>query len=398
MRSTVIVADILLLFPSIWLVVTAIYKNRAERISAFLVTAAQPGLLLIDHGHFQYNNISIGLSLLAAGLIMHQWDVLGAFVFTLALNYKQMTLYYAPAFFLVLLARSVHRGGGITFKSFLNVLFIGFAVIAAFLVCWAPFLLQPDPLSQVLQILHRVFPVGRGLYEDKVANLWCSISPVFKLQNYANSTQMVRICTALTLAGLIPLFIVAWKYKRRFWSILPRMSALETRLGGLEENGNAIFAIMLSLSAWSFFFFSFHVHEKTVLLPILPMTIWVHYAPNEVSVANLVSTISMLPLLTRDGHEYSLLVSIAVYSLVLSVLRRNVSGILVVLASSLSLAPYIVSHMAKPPARYPDLFVLVLTAISFVIMLACVASVYAKVFSPNGLRRFKAAAKNSHKD
>ena len=28
----------------------------------------------------------------------------------------------------------------------------------------------------VLQVLHRMFPFARGLYEDKVANFWCSIS------------------------------------------------------------------------------------------------------------------------------------------------------------------------------------------------------------------------------
>lgn len=28
----------------------------------------------------------------------------------------------------------------------------------------------------VLQVVHRMFPFARGLYEDKVANFWCSIS------------------------------------------------------------------------------------------------------------------------------------------------------------------------------------------------------------------------------
>ena len=30
----------------------------------------------------------------------------------------------------------------------------------------------------VLQVLHRMFPFARGLYEDKVANFWCSVSVV----------------------------------------------------------------------------------------------------------------------------------------------------------------------------------------------------------------------------
>ncbi|KAJ3202677.1 hypothetical protein HDU67_000362, partial [Dinochytrium kinnereticum] len=33
------------------------------------------------------------------------------------------------------------------------------------------------------QVLHRVFPLQRGLYEDKVANVWCALSVIVKLKN-----------------------------------------------------------------------------------------------------------------------------------------------------------------------------------------------------------------------
>ena len=35
--------------------------------------------------------------------------------------------------------------------------------------------------SDIGQVLHRMFPLARGLYEDKVANVWCVVSPAFKL-------------------------------------------------------------------------------------------------------------------------------------------------------------------------------------------------------------------------
>lgn len=384
MRATVIIADYALLFPAVWLVITALYSTAADRATAFTLVAAQPGLLVIDHGHFQYNNISIGLALLAAGLIMHNWDLAGAFVFALALNYKQMTLYYAPAFFLVLLARCIERGQGITPKSIFYIAQVGFAVVMAFALCWAPFLLQENPLEQVMQILHRVFPVGRGLYEDKVANLWCSISPLFKLQNYASSTQMVRICTILTLVGLIPTVVFLWRstYKSRRNSEWKSLIAARARLL-LPSACAPAFVIMLSLSAWSFFFFSFHVHEKTVLLPIVPLTIWAHYAPNLVAIANVVSTISMLPLLVRDGHEISVIAAVAAYIVLLKLcLRQRVSAMLMILSSVAVLAPHFASHVYKAPERYPDIFVLLLTCASFAIMIGCVATICINLLLP----------------
>ena len=43
----------------------------------------------------------------------------------------------------------------------------GIAVISTMLLCLLPFLLSDDPLKQISQILFRLFPFGRGLFEDK---------------------------------------------------------------------------------------------------------------------------------------------------------------------------------------------------------------------------------------
>ena len=54
---------------------------------------------------------------------------------------------------------------------------LGLVVVGAFAVCWAPFL---GSRSQALQVLQRLIPVKRGLYEDYVASFWCVSSPAFK--------------------------------------------------------------------------------------------------------------------------------------------------------------------------------------------------------------------------
>lgn len=65
----------------------------------------QPTLLLTDHGHFQYNCISLGLSAAAAVAIAAGHDIPGSILFSLSLNHKQMGLFFAPAFFAHLLGK-----------------------------------------------------------------------------------------------------------------------------------------------------------------------------------------------------------------------------------------------------------------------------------------------------
>lgn len=46
---------------------------------------------------------------------------------------------------------------------------LGVVVMISFGVFWSPFLFS---LKSVQQVLHRIFPFQRGLFEDYVANFW----------------------------------------------------------------------------------------------------------------------------------------------------------------------------------------------------------------------------------
>jgi alpha-1,3-glucosyltransferase len=58
---------------------------------------------------------------------------------------------------------------------------LGIIVIGTFALIWLPFLLAGTDVAA--QVVRRLFPFYRGAFEDKVANLWCSISPVVKLKS-----------------------------------------------------------------------------------------------------------------------------------------------------------------------------------------------------------------------
>ena len=129
MRGSVLICEVMVGLPGIILaVIAANSAGSAGAVSASSgATAARPSrwrmtvllflallhplLILIDHGHFQYNCVSLGLVGVAIALLWggHEWA--GSVAFVLSLTFKQMSLYYAPAFFAYLLARTrVGRG------------------------------------------------------------------------------------------------------------------------------------------------------------------------------------------------------------------------------------------------------------------------------------------------
>ena len=110
MRFTVIVSDLLFTLPAVHLFVRAFYGrekggNGARNAWATALILLAPGPILIYHGHFQYNNWSLGLTTYAVAAILHGKHVCGSVLFTLSLCHKQMSLYHAPAFFAHLIGR-----------------------------------------------------------------------------------------------------------------------------------------------------------------------------------------------------------------------------------------------------------------------------------------------------
>lgn len=107
-----------------------------------------PGLILVDHGHFQYNSVSLGLTIAAVVALRRHWLVAGCIFFSLAVNYKQMSLYHSLPFFCYLLGLCLKQvTWGAAFRKLLK---ISLSVVATFCIVWAPFL-YPNP-KDALQV------------------------------------------------------------------------------------------------------------------------------------------------------------------------------------------------------------------------------------------------------
>lgn len=189
MRSTVLIADLFVYIPALIFAVKAIGSpsNAILNALSMVIVLFYPGQIIIDNGHFQYNNISLGLACMAIAAIFKDFKRLAAVLFVLALNYKQMELYHALPFFCYLLAHCFEMH--ITSKSkeighrisngIKNVAILGLIVIVTFALIWAPWLRSMDHFKQ---LLYRLFPLARGVFEDKVSNIWCIVNIFYKLK------------------------------------------------------------------------------------------------------------------------------------------------------------------------------------------------------------------------
>ena len=73
---------------------------------------------------------------------------------------------------------------------------LGVTVIVTFAIVFFPFL---DSFEHILQAIIRIFPLQRGLYEDKVANFWCAVNIIIKLREMFEIHMLTRIRYVLYL-------------------------------------------------------------------------------------------------------------------------------------------------------------------------------------------------------
>ncbi|XP_063417811.1 dolichyl pyrophosphate Man9GlcNAc2 alpha-1,3-glucosyltransferase-like [Mytilus trossulus] len=346
MRYTVLFADVVLFFPVIFLIFKQMKIGEIQMIKAAMLTLMYPGLILIDHGHFQYNCISLGLILFGILFLSQGRDLLGSIAFCLALNYKQMELYHALPFFCYLLGicfRSQNQNG------FFRLIKIGLAVITTFVLCWLPFL---SSVESAIQVLHRLFPFARGLYEDKVANFWCTLSLVIKLKNLLTTDHIILLCLVSTLVMLLP-------------------SSLDLLIRPSIQR----FKLALINSSLVFFLFSFQVHEKSILISAIVVCLQINKDPFWCVWFGILSTFSMLPLLIKDGLTTAfigssllyLILSFTLYDLVQYTGWRKSLQKLMFLVSLLGMAVLTIGSLTvKPPVHLPDLFPVLVSAYSCV--------------------------------
>ncbi|KAJ2898822.1 putative dolichyl pyrophosphate Man9GlcNAc2 alpha-1,3-glucosyltransferase [Zalerion maritima] len=391
MRATVLVTEFLIYVPAV-----VVFTRRYSKLNgvanwsasmAILAILMQPATILIDHVHFQYNTAMLGLVVASMSSMLAGRFLWASVFFVAALGFKQMALYYALSVFSFLLGSCIFPR--------INVLKL-FGIAAATIVSFGILLLpivqgtlsdvkngivarpdleEPPPfpifawlsdsldrdaayypvVEQLVQMVHRVFPFARGLFEDKVANVWCSLNVVVKLHNYPTEL-LQKVSLLATLASILPPNLVLFFKPQK--NLIP---------------------FAFATTAWGFFLFSYQVHEKSVLLPLLPMTLLLagshglsREARSWIGFANMLGCWTMFPLLKRVDLQipYAVLTLTWAYLLglpptSLSAYFQEGQGVMVQWATVMlhgafylaMVSWHIAEHFVRPPPGKPDLWV-----------------------------------------
>lgn len=381
MRYTVLYSDLLTYLLAAGLF--SYVNNRSSNKSKFTmmletyVLLAYPGIILIDYGHFQYNCVSLGLTLYSIIALGSGYDVLACIFYCLAVSYKQMLLYFSLPFFFYYLGLCRQKAKSNSVREGLKkFILISLTVSLTFAICWLP---VSRNWEQFFQVIHRIFPIDRGVFEDKVSNFWCLLNVFVKIRLFLNNSILAMICGLLTLSASLPscinLFFRPTKHK---------------------------FILTLINSSLAFFMFSYQVHEKSILIVALPVMLIFRAESFHCYWFLIVSSFSMFPLLLKDGLfiPFCSLSTIFAMSLTMfynipeleNYFRKRPTYHKYEYLFTFSMCSWIVillsAVLLKPPERYPDIFPL---------MICCYSSIHFMYFFMyfNYVQLFKKHKKSS---
>lgn len=278
-RLSVIFTELLLVYALHKYIQTSPETTKRSSYAAALSILFSPGLLIIDHIHFQYNGFLYGILLLSLVLARdpknHPTQLLFSGIsFAALLCFKHIYLYLAPAYFVYLL-RAYCLGESIVDIKWSNLIKLGGSVLAVFGVAFGPFVYW----GQGRQLLARLFPFSRGLCHAYWApNVWALYSVLDRvLIIVAPKFNLPINATALhsTTRGLVgdTTFAVLPPIHPRTTFLLTLAFQLLSLLPLFTSPSPTNFLSAVTLSAYASFLFGWHVHEKAILLILLPFSL-----------------------------------------------------------------------------------------------------------------------------
>ncbi|XP_041835367.1 probable dolichyl pyrophosphate Glc1Man9GlcNAc2 alpha-1,3-glucosyltransferase isoform X2 [Melanotaenia boesemani] len=241
------------------------------------------GLLIVDHLHFQYNGFLFGFLLLSVAKHLQSHHLQGALLFSILFNLKHIYLYVAPAYGVYLLRSYCftqdNTDGSVRWRSFspLRLLVLGGIVTSVCVLSFGPFIV----MGQLPQVLSRLFPFKRGLCHAYWApNIWALYNTLDKMLAMLGVRLKLLEETELPRASMTGGLVQEFQH-----SVLPSISPSITLICTLISILPAVASIWwcprgprgflrcLLLCALGSFMFGWHVHEKAILMAVLPLSI-----------------------------------------------------------------------------------------------------------------------------
>ncbi|CAH1107172.1 unnamed protein product [Psylliodes chrysocephalus] len=303
-RLSVIITDLIYAL-GVFMCCKSLQKSWGKEVVLPILLITNCGLLIVDHIHFQYNGIMYGILLISIAYMLQAKYLQSAFWFTILLNMKHIYIYLAPAYFIYLLRHyclqgSLQMNKIFSFGKLKNFITLGSLVLSIFLITFLPF------YDHIPQVLSRLFPFKRGLCHAYWApNVW-ALYNIFDKTGFFIAQKLnkhlVKNMTASMTGGLVQEFS---------YSLLPNVTPATTMiltalfmLPALVKlfllNKPIHFLRCMVLCGLTAFLFGWHVHEKAIIMVIIPLSILSIFNANDAKIFLILSTVghySLFPLL-----------------------------------------------------------------------------------------------------
>ncbi|KAL6247368.1 glycosyl transferase [Rhinocladiella similis] len=275
-RSSVIFTELLLVYALHRYIETSPLSTRRQSHAVALSILLSPGLLIIDHIHFQYNGFLYGVLILSIVLARRDSTMLysGA-LFAVLLCLKHIYLYLAPAYFVYLARTYCLRPKNMFRPQFMNIIKLGTTIVAIFGAAFGPF----AAWGQLDQLKGRLFPFARGLCHAYWApNAWAVYSFLDRMLIVA--APYLGLDVDQTAINSVTRGLVG----DTTFAVLPDISASQCFALTLSFQIVALtklwfrpswdtFVGAITLCGYASFLFGWHVHEKAILLVIIPFSL-----------------------------------------------------------------------------------------------------------------------------
>ncbi|KAF8639779.1 hypothetical protein AX17_001039 [Amanita inopinata Kibby_2008] len=304
-RTTVILSELVLATALLRFIRGSVDASTQRIISASVFL--HPGFIIVDHIHFQYNGFMFGILLWSILMARNGNKLASGILFAVLLNFKHIYMYLAPAYFIYLLrSYCLTPSGQVQVKNFLS---LANSVIAIFVVSLGPFIL----MGQLPQLFSRLFPFTRGLNHAYWApNTWALVTAIDRILLQCKRKGLDTVVNASGVAstsrGLVGDTVFA---------VIPNIQPVHTFITTVLFQSICLiklwmtptyksFLTSLTLCGYSSFLFGWHVHEKAILLVLIPLSLIAaerHAYFRTFVIASVAGIFSLFPLLFTPAES-----------------------------------------------------------------------------------------------
>ncbi|CAN6823691.1 hypothetical protein Bca4012_028801 [Brassica carinata] len=301
-RITVIFSDLSLLF-GVYRLTRKVEPLRRNLICVLVVWS--PGLLMVDHVHFQYNGFLLGWLLLSVSFLQDGRDLIGGFLFAVVLCFKHLFAVAAPVYFVYLLRHYCWAGLATGLR---RLVALGSVVVAVFAAAFGPFIYN----GQIQQVISRMFPFGRGLCHAYWApNFWVFYiildkGLAFTLRKLGFDVQVPSASFTGGLVGDSSPFAVLPQITPLTTFVMVLLAITPCLIKAWKKPQPGLVARWIAYAYTCGFLFGWHVHEKASLHFTIPLAIVAVQSLEDAKhyfLVSIVSCYSLFPLL-YEPREY----------------------------------------------------------------------------------------------